>query len=63
MQQRIKSIGEVDEKGVEEPNEMPDMPSSIPFLPHVVSISQFHKEAFDFGYFVQQENKGIWILH
>ena len=36
-QQCIKSINEVDEDGIEEPDEMPDIPYSIPFLPYVVS--------------------------
>ncbi|KAL5545799.1 hypothetical protein UlMin_005486 [Ulmus minor] len=34
VQQRIK-FKEIDESGEEEPDEMPDIPSSIPFLPHV----------------------------
>lgn len=35
MQQRIKSMKyEPDDE-----NEMPDIPSSIPFLPHVVTLS------------------------
>lgn len=38
MQQRIKSVKVFDENGEEEANEMPDMPSSIPFLPHVVIL-------------------------
>ncbi|GMN39437.1 hypothetical protein TIFTF001_008657 [Ficus carica] len=50
VQQRIKSIGEVDENGVEEPNEMPDMPSSIPFLPHVTpkTLKQLYLTSFSF---------------
>lgn len=35
MQQRIKSMETVYD-GPEEENEMPDIPSSIPFLPNVV---------------------------
>ena len=39
MQQRLKSVKKaVNEKGEEEANEMPEIPSSIPFLPHVVSV-------------------------
>ncbi|XP_059668698.1 protein ORANGE-LIKE, chloroplastic isoform X3 [Cornus florida] len=37
VQQRIKSVKVIDESGEEE-NEMPDIPSSIPFLPHVLEL-------------------------
>ncbi|GMH28717.1 hypothetical protein Nepgr_030560 [Nepenthes gracilis] len=37
VQQRIKEIWNVDETREEVANEMPDIPSSIPFLPHVTS--------------------------
>lgn len=40
VQQRIKSLSITDENGEQE-NEMPDIPSSIPFLPHVVSHRSF----------------------
>ncbi|XP_024019682.1 protein ORANGE-LIKE, chloroplastic [Morus notabilis] len=50
VQQRIKSIGDVDENGVEEPYEMPDMPSSIPFLPHVTpkTLKQLYLTSLSF---------------
>lgn len=35
VQQRIKNVKVVNEISEEEANEMPDIPSSIPFLPHV----------------------------
>lgn len=35
VQQRIKNVKVVNESSEEEANEMPDIPSSIPFLPHV----------------------------
>ncbi|XP_038881290.1 protein ORANGE-LIKE, chloroplastic [Benincasa hispida] len=35
IQQRLKNLKVIDENDNEEANEMPDMPSSIPFLPHV----------------------------
>ncbi|KAF5750532.1 hypothetical protein HS088_TW03G00869 [Tripterygium wilfordii] len=35
VQQRLKSMKVIDESGEEEANEMPDIPSTIPFLPHV----------------------------
>ncbi|MED6182132.1 hypothetical protein PIB30_025849 [Stylosanthes scabra] len=36
VQQRLKSLRKVvNEEGEEETNEMPEIPSSIPFLPHV----------------------------
>ncbi|KAJ4705294.1 chaperone protein dnaJ-related [Melia azedarach] len=35
VQQRIKSLKVIDESSEEEANEMPEIPSSIPFLPHV----------------------------
>lgn len=38
MQHRIKMAKDFNESGVEESDEMPDIPSSIPFLPHVVSF-------------------------
>ena len=38
MQQHIRGIKIIDENGEEEANEMPDMPSSIPFLPLVVIL-------------------------
>ncbi|KAI9100787.1 hypothetical protein K1719_024149 [Acacia pycnantha] len=37
VQQRLKSMKFITEDG-EEANEMPEIPSSIPFLPHVVSL-------------------------
>lgn len=36
MQQRIKSMKY---ESPEDENEMPDIPSSIPFLPHVVTLA------------------------
>jgi hypothetical protein len=47
VQQRIKNLKVVDESGEEDADEMPDMPSSIPFLPHVVSFKQ--TLSFSFG--------------
>lgn len=38
MQQRIKGLKVIDESGEEEASEMPEIPSSIPFLPYVVSL-------------------------
>jgi hypothetical protein len=38
VQQRIKGVKVVDESVEEDANEMLDIPSSIPFLPHVVSF-------------------------
>lgn len=38
MQHRIKTAKDVNESGEEVSNEMPDIPSSIPFLPYVVSL-------------------------
>lgn len=38
MQERIKDVKGIDESGEEEADEMPEIPSSIPFLPHVVSL-------------------------
>lgn len=35
VQQRTKSVKVINENGVEEADEMPDIPSSIPFLPHM----------------------------
>ncbi|XP_015880288.3 protein ORANGE-LIKE, chloroplastic [Ziziphus jujuba] len=35
IQQRLKGIKVIDEAGEEDPNEMPDIPSSIPFLNHM----------------------------
>lgn len=35
IQQRLKNLKVIDENDNEEANEMPDIPSSIPFLPHV----------------------------
>ncbi|KGN48271.1 protein ORANGE-LIKE, chloroplastic [Cucumis sativus] len=35
IQQRLKNLKPIDENDIEEANEMPDIPSSIPFLPHV----------------------------
>lgn len=39
VQQRIKSLKVIDESGEEEADEMPDIPSSIPFLPRVTPKS------------------------
>lgn len=38
MQHRIKMAKDIDEACEEESNEMPDIPSTIPFLNHVVSF-------------------------
>lgn len=50
VQQRIKSVKVFDENGEEEANEMPDMPSSIPFLPHVTkrTLKQLYLTSFSF---------------
>ncbi|XP_059668697.1 protein ORANGE-LIKE, chloroplastic isoform X2 [Cornus florida] len=49
VQQRIKSVKVIDESGEEE-NEMPDIPSSIPFLPHVTpkTLKQLYLTSFSF---------------
>lgn len=40
MQQRLRRIQRAfSEDGEEDANEMPEIPSSIPFLPHVVSFN------------------------
>jgi len=47
VQQRLRSIQRAfSEEGEEDANEMPEIPSSIPFLPHVVSF----KILFCLGY-------------
>ncbi|XVF66751.1 hypothetical protein PTKIN_Ptkin10aG0062700 [Pterospermum kingtungense] len=38
IQQRIKKVKDIDENGDEETDEMPDIPSSIPFLSNVVDL-------------------------
>lgn len=38
MQQRIKGLKVIDESGEEVASEMPEIPSSIPFLPYVVRL-------------------------
>ncbi|PON82879.1 Heat shock protein DnaJ, cysteine-rich domain containing protein [Trema orientale] len=50
VQQRIRSIIEVDEEGIEEPDEMPDIPSSIPFLPYVTpkTLKQLYLTSLSF---------------
>ncbi|KAA8516756.1 hypothetical protein F0562_017046 [Nyssa sinensis] len=47
VQQRIKGVKVVDESGEEE-NEMPEIPSSIPFLPHVTpkTLKQLYLTSF-----------------
>ncbi|XAR69775.1 hypothetical protein NMG60_11001493 [Bertholletia excelsa] len=49
VQQHIKSAKVVGEKGEEE-NEMPDIPSSIPYLPHVTpkTLKQLYLTSFSF---------------
>ncbi|CAK9174904.1 unnamed protein product [Ilex paraguariensis] len=49
IQQRIKSVKVIDQNGEEE-NEMPDIPSSIPFLPHVTpkTLKQLYLTSFSF---------------
>lgn len=49
IQQRIKSIKAANTNGVEE-NEMPEIPSSIPFLPHVTpkTLKQLYITSFSF---------------
>ncbi|PSS15907.1 Protein ORANGE-LIKE like [Actinidia chinensis var. chinensis] len=49
VQQRIKSFKIVDENGDDE-NEMPDIPSTIPFLPHVTpkTLKQLYLTSFSF---------------
>lgn len=46
MQQRIKGLKVIDESSEEEANEMPEIPSSIPFLPYVVSLETFFLNLF-----------------
>lgn len=50
VQQRIKNLKVVDENGEEDADEMPDMPSSIPFLPHVTpkTLKQLYLTSFSF---------------
>lgn len=49
VQQRLKSLRVVDESG-EEDSEMPEIPSSIPFLPHVTpkTLKQLYLTSFTF---------------
>ncbi|KAF4402883.1 hypothetical protein G4B88_010335 [Cannabis sativa] len=50
VQQRIKSINEIDEEDIEEAYEMPDIPSSIPFLPDVTpkTLKQLYLTSLSF---------------
>ncbi|XP_062112725.1 protein ORANGE-LIKE, chloroplastic [Humulus lupulus] len=50
VQQRIKIINEVDEDDIEEAYEMPDIPSSIPFLPYVTpkTLKQLYLTSLSF---------------
>ncbi|KAL2503044.1 chaperone protein dnaJ-related [Forsythia ovata] len=49
VQQRIKSVKSIDERHEEE-NELPNIPSSIPFLPHVTpkTLQQLYLTSFSF---------------
>ncbi|GAB4856368.1 hypothetical protein Ancab_014288 [Ancistrocladus abbreviatus] len=48
VQQRLKEMKAIDETGEDEANEMPDIPSSIPFLPHVTpkTLKQLYLTSF-----------------
>ncbi|KAF9680858.1 hypothetical protein SADUNF_Sadunf06G0165300 [Salix dunnii] len=50
VQQRMRSLKVADESGEEDADEMPDMPSSIPFLPHLTpkSLRQLYLTSFSF---------------
>ncbi|KAF8396391.1 hypothetical protein HHK36_018008 [Tetracentron sinense] len=50
VQHRIKSAKVIDEISEEEANEMPDIPSSIPFLPHMTpkTLKQLYLTSFSF---------------
>ncbi|KAB5552986.1 hypothetical protein DKX38_010297 [Salix brachista] len=50
VQQRMRSLKVVDESGEEYADEMPDMPSSIPFLPHLTpkTLRQLYLTSFSF---------------
>lgn len=50
IQQRIKGMKMANEDSEEEANEMPEIPSSIPFLPHVTpkSLKQLYLTSFSF---------------
>ncbi|OVA10025.1 hypothetical protein BVC80_1751g200 [Macleaya cordata] len=50
VQQRLKGAQALDESNEEEANEMPDIPSTIPFLPHVTpkTLKQLYLTSFSF---------------
>ncbi|KAE8661239.1 Chaperone protein dnaJ-related isoform 2 [Hibiscus syriacus] len=63
IQQRIKNVKVISENGDEETDEMPDIPSSIPFFSHVVSSDTEDNEATVFhkpGIYIW--NNCIWSL-
>ncbi|XP_041027523.1 protein ORANGE-LIKE, chloroplastic-like isoform X2 [Juglans microcarpa x Juglans regia] len=50
VQERIKGVKAINESDEEEANEMPDIPSSIPFLPHVTpkTLKQLYLTSLSF---------------
>mgnify|MGYP003366580575 CR=1 FL=1 len=63
MQHRIRMAKDMDEACEEESNEMPDIPSTIPFLPHIVSLIYNVVNRLKFApYRHPQTSWEIWIV-
>lgn len=60
MQQRIKGLKVIDESGEEVASEMPEIPSSIPFLPYVVRPETEFFLFFEFD--PKKSSKAIYIF-